>query len=261
MHKCASYQYDSTALRIYREAMPGYNILGINCNAIIGSLGAIHCIMKEVGVSEPVWISHAKMDSVQITADSIGIGAVIKTQSGIAEASIYWTTDTTTGFTQTSMQFITADSAVGYIPPQVDSTVVYYYVSATSNSGRRVTKPLVAPDGFYKFIIENSVTDISELGQPEKFILYQNYPNPFNPSTKIKFSVPNVETRHASSLQMVTFKVYDILGNEIATLINEEKAAGEYEVEFESKQLTSGIYFYTLKAGSFIQTKKMLLLK
>jgi len=217
--------------------------------------------MKEVGVSEPVWISHANMDSIQITADSIGIGAVIKTKSGIASASIYWTTDTTSGFIPAAMQFVNADSAVGYIPPQLDSTIVYYYVSATSNSGRRVTKPLVAPEGFYKFIVENSVTDISEFSQPEEFILYQNYPNPFNPTTKIKFSVPNVETGHASSLQIVTIKVYDVLGNEIATLVNDEKPAGEYEVEFQSKQLTSGIYFYKLKAGPFIQTKKMLLLK
>ena len=88
-------QYDTTALRIYREAMPGYNVVGINCNSIIGSLGAIHCIMKEVGVFNPVWISHAKMDSVVYDEDSIAISAVIKTKSGVAEALVYWTTDTT----------------------------------------------------------------------------------------------------------------------------------------------------------------------
>ncbi len=254
------YQYDTTALRIYRDAMPGYNIVGINCNSIIGSLGAIHCIMKEVGVSEPVWISHAKMDSVVLTADSIGISAVIKTKSGIANASIYWTTDTTSGFTPALMQFVTGDSAVAYIPPQMDSTVVYYYISATSNSGRRVTKPLVAPDGFYKFIVENSVTDVAQINLPNEFQLFQNYPNPFNPSTKIKFAIPSVETHNDASL-LVTLKVYDLLGSEVITLVNEEKSAGEYEVEFNSKQLTSGMYFYTLKAGSFVQTKKMVLLK
>ena len=254
------YQYDTTALRIYREAMPGYNIVGINCNSIIGSLGAIHCIMKEVGVSEPIWISHAKMDSVITTADSIGIGAVIKTRSGIANASIYWTTDTTTGFTQASMQFITADSAVGYIPAQFDSAVVYYYISATSNSGRRVSKPLVAPAGFYKFIVENLVTDVAQINLPEEFQLFQNYPNPFNPSTKIKFTIPAVETHSKTSLK-VELIVFDILGNEVATLVNEEKVNGIYEVSFNAAGLSSGIYFYTLKAGSFVQSKKMLLLK
>ncbi|NWG28557.1 MAG: T9SS type A sorting domain-containing protein, partial [Ignavibacteriaceae bacterium] len=97
------------------------------------------------------------------------------------------------------------------------------------------------------------------------FNLEQNYPNPFNPSTKIKYTIPVVETRHASSLQFVTLKVYDILGNEIATLVNEEKPAGEYEVEFHTSSIqhhpASGIYFYQLKAGSFVETKKMILLK
>ena len=93
---------------------------------------------------------------------------------------------------------------------------------------------------------------------PEEFILGQNFPNPFNPSTTIKFSIPSVETRDRVSVQL---KVYDVLGNEIATLVNEEKPAGEYEVEFDASGLTSGIYFYQLKAGSFIQTKKMVYLK
>jgi len=255
------YQYDTTALRIYREAMPGYNVVGINCNSIIGSLGAIHCIMKEVGVSEPVWISHAKMDSVVITADSIAIGAIIKTQSGIADASVYWTTDTTAGFTSSSMQFVSSDSAVGYIPAQLDTTIVYYYISATSNSGRRVNKPLVAPDGYYKFIVENSVTDVAELYHPEEFKLYQNYPNPFNPGTNIKYSIPTVTIRQAQSDLFVTLKVYDVLGNEVATLVNERQPTGNYEVIFNASDLSSGVYFYTLRAGSFAESKKMLLLK
>ena len=95
------------------------------------------------------------------------------------------------------------------------------------------------------------------------FKLEQNYPNPFNPSTKIKFTIPSVETTRR--VVFVTLKVYDVLGNEIATLVNEEKPSGEYEVEFSPessiKQPASGIYFYQLKAGEFIQTKKMVLIK
>ena len=93
------------------------------------------------------------------------------------------------------------------------------------------------------------------------FKLEQNYPNPFNPSTKIKFTIPNVKTHSDASLQKVTLKIYDILGSEIATLVNEELSAGEYEVEFNATKLPSGIYFYQLKAGSYIQTKKMIYIK
>ena len=108
----------------------------------------------------------------------------------------------------------------------------------------------------------NPVTDVNEEKLlPEKFILYQNYPNPFNPSTKIKFTIPDVIASETKQSQQVTLKVYDVLGNEITTLVNEEKPAGEYEVEFDGKGLPSGIYFYTLRAGTFSETKKMILLK
>ena len=94
---------------------------------------------------------------------------------------------------------------------------------------------------------------------PDNFTLYQNYPNPFNPTTTIKYSIPSVISTEGRNL--VTLKVYDVLGNEIATLVNEEKSAGEYQVNFDASKLASGIYFYQLKAGSFVQTKKMILLK
>lgn len=96
----------------------------------------------------------------------------------------------------------------------------------------------------------------------QEFRIEQNYPNPFNPRTKIKFSIPSVGTRCAVSVQL---KVYDILGNEIATLVNKELPTGEYEVEFNPSSIihqpSSGIYFYQLNAGSFIQTRKMVYLK
>lgn len=95
--------------------------------------------------------------------------------------------------------------------------------------------------------------------EPDGFMLFQNYPNPFNPTTKIKFTISSVETSRRDVF--TTLKVYDILGNEVATLVNEEKTAGIYEVEFSGKYLPSGIYFYHLNAGSFIETKKMILLR
>ncbi len=85
------------------------------------------------------------------------------------------------------------------------------------------------------------------------FILEQNYPNPFNPSTTIQYQIPK--------LSFVTLKVYDILGNEVITLVNEELQKGNYEVEINGRNLISGIYFYQLKAGNFIRTRKMVLVK
>jgi hypothetical protein len=111
-------------------------------------------------------------------------------------------------------------------------------------------------DGTFRY------SDIIEIEfAPMKFSLEQNYPNPFNPSTKIRYSTAgNVETRHGVSL-----RVYDVLGNEIATLVDEYKPAGNYEVEFSPetsiKHLVSGVLFYQMRAGEFIQTKKMIFVK
>jgi len=95
---------------------------------------------------------------------------------------------------------------------------------------------------------------------PNEFKLEQNYPNPFNPTTKIQYSIPLLETLHAT-LQLVQLKVYDILGREVTTLVNEMKSAGNYEVNFNANNLTSGVYYYQLKVDHYLETKKMILLK
>ncbi|MDT3695236.1 MAG: T9SS type A sorting domain-containing protein [Ignavibacterium sp.] len=98
------------------------------------------------------------------------------------------------------------------------------------------------------------VSDIEEnLGNEFNYSLAQNYPNPFNPSTRIQYST--------SSMQHVSLKVYDLLGREVATLLDEYKSAGFYELEFDASKLSSGVYFYKLKAGDYFQTKKMIYLK
>jgi len=108
------------------------------------------------------------------------------------------------------------------------------------------------------FTTENNGGIITSIGEKEmivaeNYFLFQNYPNPFNPSTKISWQSP------VSGWQ--TLKIYDVLGNEVATLVDEYKPAGNYEVEWDASGFPSGVYFYQLKSGSFVETKKMILLK
>ncbi len=107
-------------------------------------------------------------------------------------------------------------------------------------------------DGSYRILPTISV----DIDIPTEFSLDQNFPNPFNPITTIKFAIPTT-----SSEGFVSLKVFDILGNEIATLVNEPKAPGYYEVKFDGSNLPSGIYFYRLESGNFVQTKKLILMK
>ncbi len=127
---------------------------------------------------------------------------------------------------------------------------------------RNVLSFVISPDGFIYagtnangvFRSINSITKIETSETKAKiFALHQNYPNPFNPTTTIKYSV--------GSHQFVSLKVFDVLGNEVSTLVNEEKSAGNYSVDFNASHLSSGVYFYTLKAGSFVESKKMIFLK
>ena len=106
-------------------------------------------------------------------------------------------------------------------------------------------------------IIDDVESDISEQTVYD-FSLAQNYPNPFNPSTKIKYTIPSAGT---SLMKFVQIKIYDILGDEVAVLVNKEQPSGSYEVEFNASKLSSGIYFYQLTAGDFHKTKKMILLR
>ncbi|RPI13675.1 MAG: T9SS C-terminal target domain-containing protein [Ignavibacteriae bacterium] len=144
----------------------------------------------------------------------------------------------------------------------------------TDNNGANWTTQYTAPAGNYYHIqrarLGNRIWAVRSNGgismstgivgvtpitgtTPDRFELSQNYPNPFNPSTTIRFAIPNNS--------LVTLKIYDAIGREVETLVNEFKTAGTYDVNFNAANVTSGIYFYTISAGDFKDTKKMILVK
>ncbi|NOS86601.1 MAG: T9SS type A sorting domain-containing protein [Ignavibacteria bacterium] len=246
-------QYDTTALRIYRENLPGYRIVGIDCNSIIPSLGAIHCITKEIGVSEPVFISHSALRNTNNTSQPYEVKAYVKSKSGISSARMYWTLDTTNGFTQVNMTNI-ADTFRASIPAQPLNTRIYYYISATSVSGRTISKPLPAPSANFRFQVTNTVgIEPVAAGVPNKFSLHQNYPNPFNPVTKIKFDIAK-----NSNVKLI---VYDVTGREVLKITDAYMTAGSYSYQWNASGFASGIYFYKLQAEEYSEIKKMILVK
>jgi photosystem II stability/assembly factor-like uncharacterized protein len=131
-----------------------------------------------------------------------------------------------------------------------------YYGTVIGSGG---LSTFIAPDSTYLDSIPGVTSVEDDFQLPTEFALYQNYPNPFNPATSIQYQV--------SSISQVSLKVYDLLGREVATLVNEKKYPGNYTVEFDASGLSSGIYFYQLSAGyfgkaaGFTQTKKFVLIK
>ncbi len=150
--------------------------------------------------------------------------------------------------------------AVAIYPPG-NSEIYIYYSKIPPSSGsaystwrvERVSNPsLQSPEVFFGVTTAPiSITQISSV--IKEFNLSQNYPNPFNPNTKINFSIPNGEH--------VSLRVYNMLGREVKVLVNEVLTPGEYEADFNAKGLSSGMYYYSLRAGEYVDVKKMVLVK
>mgnify|MGYP001465350873 FL=1 len=161
--------------------------------------------------------------------------------AGTFKGGVFLSTDNGESWSAVNTGLTYQDEAVVALAARGD------YIFATTNFNGGVWRRSLSE-------IFTSVTSVENSGSvPSKFSLEQNYPNPFNPSTKISWQSP--VGGHQS------IKVYDVLGNEVATLINEEKPAGSYEVEFDASNLSSGVYLYKLQAGNFVETKKMIILR
>ncbi len=149
-----------------------------------------------------------------------------------------------------------ADGVVSFISQTAvelasDETFEMYIAFASGKTDDDVEANMKLAINKYSVLVTSIDDQLNQI--PNSFSLNQNYPNPFNPATIINYSIP--------STNKVTLKVYDVLGNELSVLVNETKEAGNYEVNFNASKLTSGVYFYTLTSGNFVQTKKMILVK
>jgi hypothetical protein len=144
----------------------------------------------------------------------------------------------------------TRNETIGAILPGAENTVTFTFDvkrTAKINSGEEI-----------KFHIQNNEVEYDKtitvkISAPVQYTLYQNYPNPFNPATKIEYDMPKENN--------VTLIVYDLLGRKVIDLVDEIEKEGHYSVEFNGRQLASGMYFYRIQAGSYSSVKKMLLLK
>lgn len=154
-------RYDTTALRLYRENLPGYNVVGINCNSIIGSLGAIHCITKTVGVADPLLIAHPRLRDSDDSSLEYPVVAHIKHREGIASAVLCYRAIPDSAYTQVPMVLVdsAANSWAALIPPHTTGTEIQYYIHATAQNGQEQVRPIVAPKGYFKFRILGEVAN------------------------------------------------------------------------------------------------------
>jgi agmatine/peptidylarginine deiminase len=243
-------EYDTTALRIYKEQLPGYKICPIDCDdgssPIIAALGAIHCITKEVGASDPIWIDHAPLQDTLEYSGPFLVEAKIKTPSGVNNATLYWRNDTTQSYNAVPMTAAVNDTFFAYIPYQSEDNI-QYYINAESNSGRSISKPLVAPEGYLHFDVLNLLSTETIAKAPP--VLYDPYPNPASVTVQI-----GVEVNLADEFNL---KVVDLFGKTVTQLFEGSLRQGPHKFSMDVSNLSTGIYYVMLSDGNYFISKKL----
>jgi agmatine deiminase len=226
---------DSIALNIYRQALPGYTITGINSLLSIPALGALHCITKEIGVNDPLLISHQALHDTYDTVNGYNVEALIKHRTGIASATLYYSTDTATGYQSIPMVSLSGqpDHWGAQIPAQSAGTRVYYYIVSASVSGKIQSRPMPAPSGYWKFDVLN-VAGIAE----QQFEWKAAYPNPSKGITCIPvFSV-------SATIEVA---LYNIEGKKVVN-IYKGVITGEKNLFVNTMNIPPGVYTIAIKA-------------
>lgn len=240
---------DDEALAIWEENMPGYNVVGINCTNIINAGGAIHCITKEVGVRDPLWISTARIDTA-CDQEIKTVTAIMEHRSGIAEAQLFYTTDLNTGYTAIAMSPLNDSLWTADLPPFPQGTQVYYYLSATANSGKSMTRPLVAPEGHWTYEV-GSCSIVSTQETPElRTQLHDIFPNPARAIT----AVP-VSSEEAIDIKL---EVIDLLGRSVEVLHEGRLPAGKEHFFIHADRYQPGVYMVVLETEKGKVSKRLM---
>lgn len=241
-------QYDTTAFRIYTEALPGYTLVPIDCYPDpISASGAIHCITNCIGSDDPLLISHQRLSSPQTGSNPYQIDAYIKHESGIASASIFYKTSLAGSYVSVPMSSTGSDNWTGFIPAQSDGSTVYYYIQAQSVSGKTQVRPIVAPDGYWEFECQN-VVSIEE--QIAKTGMESVYPNPAAYITCVPVECGNGFSGRLSLI--------DATGRTIAVIHEGEFAPGKNNYFFNAHAFASGTYIIQLESEETVQQQKVI---
>ena len=249
-------QYDTTALRIYAEALPGYNVVGIDCDSnaepIIAASGAIHCITHSVGVEDPLIISHLPLPDTDNSTDPYPVDVYLSHRSGIAQASVWWTLDPVGGvWTEAPLAPGTVtDTWSGAIPAAAPGSTVYYYAHATATSGKTGARPMPAPDGWWSFdVYAPSLVS----GSRPAAAFEAPYPNPASAITCVPVSLPTAARGRLTCR--------DVRGTTVAVLHEGHFASGTTNHFIDAAPLASGAYVLVLELDGFMPVVQRLMVR
>lgn len=247
-------QYDTTAIRILKENLPGYKIVPIDVDNGTGPLisqgGAIHCITHAVHVNDPLLISHQKINNSCDNLTSYVVKAKIMNRSGIASAKVYWTIDTLLGFNPVNMTLTNAvtNEYTANIPQQALGKTVYYYIDAQANSGKTLQRPITAPLGRWTYkIVSCAATSLQEQANVE---FKPVYPNPASAITCIPLA--------SNKTQNIKVNLYSVTGQLVDEIYNGQIDTGEKNVFLFADKYAKGIYLLEVKTETQTKVQKLI---
>lgn len=229
---------DAAAQDTFQKYLPGYEVVQVDCNAMIGAGGAIHCITKEIGSNDPLRIAHPAIRYADIAdADSWHARALVQHRSGIQSVQLYYTT--TLGGPWTSIDMTPDGATPNYfvvdIPVQTPGDSVYYYIQATANNGKTIARPMTAPEGYWAFPVlgSSSVTAVDAAN------LQPIFPNPANAITTIPVSMRQKEYG--------VIQLFNALGQPVETVFEGNLPVGQSYYFIHADRYPAGVYQVVLQ--------------
>lgn len=241
-------KYDTTAQRIWEEAKPGYNIVGINSDGIIFLSGALHCITKEIGVADQLRIVHQQLSCQDNnTLTSYPVEAMIQHRSGIESAQVFWSISPTGPFTAEPMTPLGNDMFTASIPMQSVGLEVFYYIDAEAVNGKKIQRPMVAPAGTWSFCVEQTMHTDS----PMDMELQPIFPNPARAITCIPIqSAATIPSK---------ISLVNALGQEVHTVFTGEVPRGESKYFFNAQDFDKGVYWIQIATEHQLSSQKVII--
>jgi agmatine deiminase len=239
--------FDSLALAIWQSEKPGFKVVGINCGALIRRNGALHCVVKEIGVADPLLIQHNETQCAQLTTQGIFFEIKANHSSGLATVFMFWKNENDSNWQSVEMSSINnLNDWKATIPNQPQRTKLQYYFQATANSGKTQMRPMPAPLAYFRTEICDSTVNITEIPVLEAKL----FPNPSKHSTTmIVYNKENWQGR---------IEIYDILGRKVATIFKGELKEGEHSFIIDRDKMANGLYLLLMKTNGKIASKNLI---
>ncbi len=235
------HQLDNIGLQVYRDAMPGYQIIAMDGEATISASGSIHCISREIAAADNILFAHARPETIDFSKP-FQIKAAIKSHSGITQANLHWRTNEASSFTASQMTLV-GDTFKITLPDLQAAPALHYYFSATNGNSKTVTKPLVAPNGYYKY--SNITVSVNNVTEEMDFTVF---PNPTTGITRFSMTPSPYHT------------IIVITNTSGQVVLRQTISPSEFypEIYLDLQGQSPGLYIVRVTSGASNKVKKLI---